>query len=53
MNYFKPFKTTFRKERDNGMVRNNYNQPYKATLATWVDKALDVTLSKRNIKNGF
>jgi hypothetical protein len=35
------------------MVRNNYNKPNKVTLAAWVDKALDVTLSKRNIKSGF
>jgi hypothetical protein len=35
------------------MVKNNYNEPDKVTFATWVDKALDVALSKRNIKNGF
>jgi hypothetical protein len=35
------------------MVRNNYNELNKATLATWVDKALVVVLSKRNIKSGF
>ncbi len=35
------------------MVRNNYNEPNKATLATWVDKALDIALSKKNIKSGF
>ncbi len=35
------------------MVRNNYNEPNKVTLAGWVDKALDLALSKRNIKNGF
>jgi hypothetical protein len=50
---FKPFKTTFRKERNNSMVKNNYNEPNKATLAAWVNKALDVILSKRTIKNGF
>jgi hypothetical protein len=47
---FKPFKTTFRKERDNNMVINNYNEPNKVTLASWVDKALDLVLFKRNIK---
>jgi hypothetical protein len=35
------------------MVRNNYNEPNKITLATWVNKALDIVLSKRNIKRGF
>jgi hypothetical protein len=43
----------FKKENDSSMVRNNYNEPNKATLATWVDKALDITLSKKTIKNGF
>ncbi len=32
------------------MVRN---KPNKVTLAGWVYKALDLALSKRNIKNGF
>jgi hypothetical protein len=53
VSYFKPFKTSFRKERNNNMVRNNYNELNKATLTTWVNKALDVALSKRNIKSGF
>jgi hypothetical protein len=35
------------------MVRNNYNELKKATLITWVNKALNVALCKRNIKNGF
>jgi len=50
---FKPFKTTLRKERNNDKVRKNYNQPNKATLASWEDKAFDLALSKKNIKNGF
>ncbi len=50
---FKLFKMAFKKENDSSMVRNNYNEPNKATLATWVDKALDITLSKKTIKNGF
>jgi hypothetical protein len=33
VNCFKPFKTTFRKENNNNMVLNNYNEPNKATLA--------------------
>jgi hypothetical protein len=35
------------------MVRNNYNEPNKVTLASSVKKALDLALSKKNIKNGF
>jgi two-component SAPR family response regulator len=45
-NSFKPFKTSFRKERDNSMVKNNYNELDKATFVAWVDKALNVILSK-------
>jgi len=51
--YFKPFKTTFRKERDSTMVKNNYLESNKATLATWVDKVLQQSLKKENIKSGF
>jgi hypothetical protein len=43
----------FRKEKNNNMIKNNYNEPNKATFATWVDKALDVALSKINIKSGL
>jgi hypothetical protein len=35
------------------MVKNNYNELNKVTLVAWVDKALDVALSKKNIKSGF
>ncbi len=35
------------------MVSNNYKEPYKIAFANWVDKTLDVVLSKRKIKNGF
>ncbi len=35
------------------MVRNNCNEPNKATFVSWVDEAFDMALSKRNIKNGF
>ncbi len=35
------------------MVRNNDNELNKVTLVAWVDKALDVALSKRNIKSEF
>ncbi len=32
------------------MVKNNYNEPDKATLATWVNKELNVVLSKKKHK---
>ncbi len=35
------------------MVRNYYNEPNKVTFVGWVDKALDLALSKKNIQNGF
>jgi len=35
------------------MVNNNYKERNKIVLINWVDKALDVVMSKRNIKNGF
>jgi hypothetical protein len=51
---FNPFKTSFKKEIDNNMVKNDYNEPNKATFASYnIDKALDITLSRRKIKNGF
>jgi hypothetical protein len=53
VNCFKPFKTTFKKERNNNMVKNDCNEPNKVTFVGWVDEALDMALSKRNIKNGF
>jgi hypothetical protein len=50
---FKPFKTTFTKEGDYAMVKNNYLEPNKATLTTWVDKALQQSLKKEDIKSRF
>ncbi len=35
------------------MVSNNYKEPNKIAFANCLDKALDVALSERNIKNGF
>jgi hypothetical protein len=43
---FKPFKTTFRKEIVTTIVRENYIEPYKITLVGWVDKALNLALTK-------
>jgi hypothetical protein len=50
---FKPFKTTFKKERDATMVRNNSTKPHKVTLARWINTTLDKSLSKNNIRFGF
>jgi hypothetical protein len=44
---FKPFKTTFKKKKDNAMVKNNHCEPYNYTLASWVHKSLDQSLSKK------
>jgi len=51
--YFKPFKTTFRKERNITMVKRNYTKPNKVTLAGCVNKALDQTLTRKNIMSRF
>jgi hypothetical protein len=50
---FKPFKIVFRKERDKTMVSRTYTKIYKITLVGWVDKALDLTLTRKNIMSGF
>jgi hypothetical protein len=50
---FKPFKTTFRKERNITMVRRNYIELNKITLAGWVNKALDITFTRKNIMSRF
>jgi len=49
---FKPFETTFKKEKDNAMVKNNNYELEKCTLVIWVNKALDQFLFKKNIKSG-
>jgi hypothetical protein len=50
---FKPFKITFKKERNNAMFKNNHYELDKCTLASWVDENLDQSLSKTNIKTRF
>jgi len=50
---FKLFKTTFRKEKNNAMVINNHCELDKNTLASWVNKVLDIFLTQQNIKSGF
>jgi len=49
----KPFKITFRKERDTSMAINGYQEPNKITLVGWVDKTIDQLLTKDNIRLGF
>ncbi len=50
---FKPFKTTFKKERNTIMISSNYIELDKIVLIGWVDKALHQTLSRKNIILGF
>jgi hypothetical protein len=50
---FKPFKTTFRKERNITMVKRKFTEPNKITLVRWVDLALDLTLTRKNIMLRF
>jgi hypothetical protein len=35
------------------MVINNHCEPDKNSLASWVNKALDTSLTQKNIKSGF
>jgi hypothetical protein len=50
---FKPFKTTFKKEKDVAMSKSNYMELDKITLIGWVDQALDKSITKQNIRFGF
>ncbi len=50
MSCFKPFKIAFKKYRDNAMVKNNH---CKLISVNYVDKTLDQSLFRKNIKNGF
>jgi tRNA A37 threonylcarbamoyladenosine biosynthesis protein TsaE len=47
---FKPFKNAFKKVRDNVIAKSKYLEPNKVTLIEWVDKALQQSLKKENIK---
>jgi hypothetical protein len=44
---FKPFKTTFKKEKDGAMARNNYLESNKIILVGLMDKILDQIMNKR------
>jgi hypothetical protein len=46
---FKPFKTSFIRERNKIMVTRNYIELDKITLARWVNKALNQTFTRKNI----
>jgi hypothetical protein len=50
---FKPFKITFSKKKDSTMAKNNYLELDQIIIITWVDKALQQSLKKENIKLGF
>ncbi len=43
----------FRKEKDATMANNNYIEPDKITLANWVEKALNQSMTKKNILSRF
>ncbi len=47
------FQHNIKKFKDGAMVRNNYNELSNVTLVGWVDKALDHSSIKHNIKLGF
>jgi hypothetical protein len=49
---FRPFKITFRRERDK-MVKRNYIELDKISLVGWVDKALNQTFTRKNIISRF
>jgi hypothetical protein len=41
VSYFRPFKSTFRKERDESMFKNNHKEPDKVTLGGLVDRTFN------------
>jgi hypothetical protein len=50
---FKPFKIAFKKEIDITMVKTNYKEPNKIALARWVNKALNLAFTRKNIMSRF
>jgi hypothetical protein len=50
---FKPFLIAFRNEIDITMIKRNYIEPNKIILAAWVNKALDLALTRKNIMSRF
>jgi hypothetical protein len=47
------FQITTKKERDATMVVNGYQKQDKITLVGWVDKTIDQSLIKDNMRLGF
>jgi hypothetical protein len=50
---FKPFKTTFKKKRDEVMVKNNHFETNTVMVVSWVDLALEFILSRNNIQSMY
>jgi hypothetical protein len=50
--YFKPFKTTFKKERDTTMINKNYIELDNIVVVGWVDNTLDQTFSRKISSQG-
>jgi hypothetical protein len=50
---FKPFNIAFKTERHIAIVRRNYIEPDKIKLVGWVDKTLNLTLTRKNIMLGL
>ena len=50
---FKPFKCAFKKQRDAWTMLNKNNKVEKQELCEWTSKALQTTLTAKNIKVGF
>jgi hypothetical protein len=44
---------TFKKEKVATMININYIEPNKIALASWVEKSIDQSLTKKNIISGF
>jgi hypothetical protein len=53
VNYFKPFKSALRKQRDERMFRNNHKELDKVTLACWVNRTFNQSFFKQNVKAMF
>jgi len=49
---FKPFETTFRKEKYFAISKSNYMELDRITIIGWVDQALDKSITEQNIKFG-
>ncbi len=50
---FKPFKTTFIEEKDETMIRIDYNEPNKILLTRWANKTLNQSLMKQNVMKSW